>query len=82
MTSRWFTTSNGKQRHGPFSDTQLKQLASSGRLLPSDMLWRREHQSGFPPARSTDYFRKSRTRRFAYSRAQLTLRLKPLLAKL
>src|SRR5579875_327114 len=39
MGNRWFMTRDRKQRHGPFSDAQLRQLASSGKLLPSDMLW-------------------------------------------
>ena len=36
---RWYVTRNGKRMHGPFSDAKLKRLASSGKLLPSDMLW-------------------------------------------
>ncbi len=40
VTNRWFITRDGKQRHGPFSEQQLSHLASAGRLLPSDMLWR------------------------------------------
>lgn len=38
MGNRWFITRDRKQRHGPFSDAQLRQLASAGKLLPSDML--------------------------------------------
>jgi hypothetical protein len=39
MANRWFITRDGKKRYGPFSDSQLRQLVPSGRLLPSDMLW-------------------------------------------
>jgi hypothetical protein len=39
MAKRWFMTRDGKKRYGPFSRAQLRQLVSSGRLLPSDMLW-------------------------------------------
>jgi hypothetical protein len=39
MANQWFITRDGKQRYGPFSDVQLRELASSGRLSPSDMLW-------------------------------------------
>ena len=42
MGHRWFLTRDGKQRHGPFSDSQLRQMASQGKLLPSDLLWRDE----------------------------------------
>lgn len=38
MGNRWFVTRDGKKRYGPFSDAQLRQLASAGKLLPSDML--------------------------------------------
>ncbi len=39
METRWYYTEQG-QRLGPVSSTQLKQLAASGRLQPSDMLWK------------------------------------------
>jgi hypothetical protein len=53
MGNRWFITRDRKQRHGPFSDAQLRQLASSGRVLPSDMLWL-EGSTQWVPANSID----------------------------
>jgi len=38
MSNRWYVTTNGKQRSGPLSDRQLKDLAASGQLLPTDMV--------------------------------------------
>lgn len=53
MANRWFFTKDGKQRHGPFSDTQLRQLVTSGKLSPSDMLWQ-EGSTQWVPANSID----------------------------
>lgn len=53
MGDRWIVTRDGKQCHGPFSDAQLKDLASSSRLLPSDMLWQ-EGSTQWVPADSID----------------------------
>ena len=39
MEARWYFT-NQKQRLGPVSSDQLNQLASSGRLQPSDPVWK------------------------------------------
>jgi hypothetical protein len=48
MANRWFITRDGKQRHGPFSDAQLKQMASSDKILASDMIWREGTQKWVP----------------------------------
>jgi hypothetical protein len=39
METQWYYTDQG-QRLGPVSPEQLKQLATSGRLRPSDMVWK------------------------------------------
>ncbi len=39
MEAQWYYTDQG-QRVGPVSPTQLKELATSGRLQPSDMVWK------------------------------------------
>ena len=39
MEAQWYFT-NQKQRFGPVSSERLKHLASSGRLQPSDLVWK------------------------------------------
>ena len=39
MAIEWHYTQNGNQ-HGPVSSSELKQLAASGKLLPSDLVWK------------------------------------------
>jgi hypothetical protein len=39
METQWYYTDQG-QRRGPVSPEQLKQLATSGRIQPSDMVWK------------------------------------------
>jgi len=36
MSTQWFYTRDGKAIHGPFSSKALKQLASTGQILPTD----------------------------------------------
>ena len=40
MASEWFYTRDGKTKSGPVSSAQLKALVRSGRLLPTDVVWR------------------------------------------
>ena len=40
MASEWFYTVNGQQSQDSASDAQLKQMATSGQLLPTDMVWK------------------------------------------
>lgn len=40
MASEWFYTVNGQQAPTSASDAQLEQLATSGQLRPTDMLWK------------------------------------------
>jgi len=39
MSAQWFYTKNG-QRMGPVTDAELKQLAASGTILPTDQIWK------------------------------------------
>jgi hypothetical protein len=39
MASQWYYMDQG-QRRGPLSSVQLKELADSGRLQPTDLLWK------------------------------------------
>ncbi len=48
MAAGWFVT-RGQKKSGPFSSEQLKQLASQGKLQPTDMVWR-EGMSSWKPA--------------------------------
>ena len=43
MFAEWYYATNG-QRHGPIPESQLKELAANGGLLPSDLVW----QEGTP----------------------------------
>jgi uncharacterized protein DUF4339 len=39
MSQRWYYA-RGKSKHGPVSAKELKQLAESGKLQPTDLVWR------------------------------------------
>ncbi len=39
MPSQWYVSINGES-HGPFADAQLRELVSTGRLGPNDLVWR------------------------------------------
>jgi hypothetical protein len=38
MAREWYYAKGGQQ-HGPVSDQQLKELAASGQIQPSDFVW-------------------------------------------
>jgi hypothetical protein len=38
MASKWYFTRNGRDRLGPFTSKQLRQLAATGQLVPTDMV--------------------------------------------
>jgi hypothetical protein len=40
MASEWYYTQNGQQAPAPVSSSQLAQLASSGQVQPTDMVWK------------------------------------------
>src|SRR5947209_6115220 len=44
MANEWHYTLNGQQAATPVTSAQLKQLAQSGQLQPTDMVW----QDGMP----------------------------------
>ena len=39
MSAQWYYTNNGQQK-GPVTDIELKQLAVSGNLIPTDQVWK------------------------------------------
>ena len=39
MNDQWYYAKN-KQKHGPMTLEDLKQLSESGKLLPTDLVWR------------------------------------------
>jgi len=39
MATEWFYKRDG-EKHGPFSSQQLRGMATSGQLLPSDLIWK------------------------------------------
>lgn len=39
MSHRWYFTRDGRNRIGPLSAQELRDLAHSGQLLPTDMVW-------------------------------------------
>ena len=43
----WHFTRDGK-KYGPYTTAQLKQFAGSGRLLPTDLVWKEGTQGGKP----------------------------------
>lgn len=47
MASEWYVGRNG-QRSGPFSTEQLKELAATGGLVPSDLLWKEGLETWVP----------------------------------
>jgi hypothetical protein len=38
MAAQWYYAQD-EQKHGPVSDVQLKELAASGKLAPTDLVW-------------------------------------------
>ncbi len=40
MPNRWFYTRDGQKMIGPVSSQSLKQLASTGKILPTDRVWK------------------------------------------
>ena len=52
MSSEWYCTIDG-QKQGPMGSAQLKQLAQSGKLRSSDMIWK-AGMDKWVPATSTE----------------------------
>lgn len=57
MASEWYLEHMGKEQ-GPFSPSQLKKLAQSGRLLPTDLVWRDGDSKRLPASRIKGLFAK------------------------
>jgi hypothetical protein len=55
MDANWYYSSGGKQA-GPVSSADLNTLASSGQLLPTDMVWKEGMQSWVPANRVKGLF--------------------------
>jgi hypothetical protein len=53
--SRYFVARDGRQR-GPFHARRLKRLADTGRLRPTDLLWKRGMPTWMPAARLRNLF--------------------------
>ena len=51
MAEQWYYAKGGQQ-HGPINAEGLKQLAATGRLQPSDLVWREGMPAWRKPARS------------------------------
>jgi hypothetical protein len=47
MAQEWYVTLNGQQT-GPLGAEQLKQMAASGQLQPTDMIWKQGMQNWVP----------------------------------
>lgn len=48
MEIHWYITRDGKKMHGPFTDAQLQQMASDGKILESDLVWREGYNNWVP----------------------------------
>jgi hypothetical protein len=55
MASDWFYTQNG-EKHGPVSSAELRQLATSGQLLPTDLIWKEGMPNWVKASSTTDLF--------------------------
>ena len=55
--TEWLITANGKE-WGPFSSSQLKQLAQQGRVVPEMLIRRATDERPFPRAVSMDCFER------------------------
>jgi hypothetical protein len=56
MASEWYYTQNGQQAPAPVSSAQLKQLASTGQLQPTDMVWKDGMPNWVPASSIKDLF--------------------------
>lgn len=56
MAQDWFYTRDGKSKQGPVSASELRTLAKSGQLLPTDMVWREGLTKWIPASKVKDLF--------------------------
>ncbi len=59
MGSAWYV-GKGRDRRGPFTSGQLREMATSGELLPTDLIWK-DGMSGWVPASKTKGLFPART---------------------
>jgi len=55
MTVQWYFASD-QARFGPFTAAQLQELATQGRILPTDTVWRDGTERGVPAAKVKHLF--------------------------
>lgn len=57
MASQWYCIKAGRsERHGPFSDSDLKRLVRAGKLVAEDLVWREGMSSPAPAAKVKGLF--------------------------
>jgi hypothetical protein len=61
MVDQWYF-SKGEKKFGPYSSTQLKQLADNGKILPSDTVWKEGIERGVLAAKVKHLFSVSPTK--------------------
>jgi hypothetical protein len=62
MAATWYVTRDGKKLLGPYSSEQLKQLAASGKLKPTDMLRKGNAATWMPASRINGLFDRPPTK--------------------
>lgn len=66
MASAWYY-SRGDEKFGPYSTEQLRRLARTGKLLPTDMLRQEDVQEWRPAASFNQIFQKALVEQWLYS---------------
>ena len=51
MTDIWYCGRSSAKKFGPFTSAQLKKLADTGKLLPTDTVWKEGVEQGVPAAK-------------------------------
>jgi hypothetical protein len=59
MSSQWFTQRPNEEKRGPFSDSELKQLARNGELLATDFVWREGMSQAVPASKIKGLFQET-----------------------
>ena len=57
MADQWYYA-KGEKKLGPFSSAEFKELADSGRLLPTDTIWKEGIDKGVPASKVKNLFSK------------------------
>ncbi len=69
MGDQWYCE-RGAKRFGPFSPTQLKQLAQGGKLRPTDLIWKEGMPKAVPAGQAAALFPSSAEKKPAAGAAQ------------